>query len=414
MLWAVECLLKKKNFILKADGVSMIPLLQPKDVIYYQKIVSKKCRVNDLVLIYKNKKLFTHRIIYKTKNYLVTKGDNNLESDGIIHPRQIIAKVYQVKRNGKIFHPESLYLLQSTLYFQEIVKIKNAFEKEKVDFVFLKGLPLHLSYEKSHPRRIYLDCDVLIRKGDFKKAEIILKKAGYKKNDSALSKQHKALKDKEVENSYYKMVNGFPVVFDLHLEVVFMMTQLGKLNALYPQKLIDRLTTEFLATKRGIIVNGEKFSILDSEFLIIYLALHFFHHNFCGAFRLELLDKVIRRICRSEFSSESAILKRVQDDVIKYRLQNFVSPVFFLLKKYFQTPVPMSNITIQQFNNVHVFDGEPRMTAGIGRFKNLFFLSPNPLWRKVFVFFNPAVAYSIFWTIKRRLFSFFSNRPKAP
>jgi len=67
-----------------------------------------------------------------------------LESDGKIHPQQIIRKVYQVKRDGRIFDPESLYLLQSTLYFQEIVKIKKAFEREGIGFVFLKGLPLHI------------------------------------------------------------------------------------------------------------------------------------------------------------------------------------------------------------------------------------------------------------------------------
>ena len=44
------------------------------------------------------------------------------------------------------------------------------------------------------------------------------------------------MKDKESELAYYKIINGFMVTFDLHLEVVFMMTQLGRLEALYPQK----------------------------------------------------------------------------------------------------------------------------------------------------------------------------------
>ncbi len=105
-------------------------------------------------MVKKNTHLFTHRVIYKTVNYLVTKGDNSFESDGKILPRHIIAKVYKIKRNTQTFNPESLYLLQSTLYLQEINQIKKLFEREKIDFVFLKGLPLHLYYEKTHPRRM--------------------------------------------------------------------------------------------------------------------------------------------------------------------------------------------------------------------------------------------------------------------
>jgi len=147
----IACLKKQKQFSLKSQGSSMLPLLQANDVIYYRQTTFSRCKTNDLIMAKKNGQLFTHRVIYKTKKYLITKGDNNLQSDGKIYPRQIIAKVYQIKRNGKIFHPENLYLFQSTLYFQEIVKIKRAFEKEKIDFVFLKGLPLHLYFKGKHP-----------------------------------------------------------------------------------------------------------------------------------------------------------------------------------------------------------------------------------------------------------------------
>jgi hypothetical protein len=68
------------------------------------------------------------------------------------------------------------------IWNQEIIKIKRAFEEENIDFVFLKGLPLHLYYEKTHPKRIYADCDVLINKKDFLEAEKIIIKFGYKKN----------------------------------------------------------------------------------------------------------------------------------------------------------------------------------------------------------------------------------------
>lgn len=79
----------------------MMPILQPNDVIHYRKTTFSQCKTNDFIMVKKNGQLFTHRVIYKTKNYLITKGDNNLDSDGRIYPRQIIGKFYQIKRKLK-------------------------------------------------------------------------------------------------------------------------------------------------------------------------------------------------------------------------------------------------------------------------------------------------------------------------
>ena len=391
---------KRKTFSLQADGESMVPLLHPRDLVNYQKISFSKIKTNDLILVFKKNQAFTHRVIYKTDIYLITKGDNNLESDGRILPQQIIGKVTSVKRQSKIFDPEMIYLIQSSLYFKEIVKIIEAFEKNKVNYVFLKGLPIHLYFEKTHPRRLYLDADVLIDKSHYEIATEILKKFGYKLADSSLSPTQKKLKDKTVEISFYKLINGFPVVFDIHLEVAFMMTQIGNLDALYPQKLIDQLTEEFLKEKKKVIINGFGFHILSPVNLIIYLALHFFHHNFTGAFRLELLDKVIRK-CHP---AKGGISKLINE----YHLQNFISPVFRLLKKYYNTPLPVpflktmeqfNNLTMKQYLKINIFS----TSAGVRRFFLLFSLSPFPIFKKILVFFNPQVIYLIVFILNSKL-----------
>jgi len=399
---------KQKAFFLQAEGESMLPLLHHKDLVYYQKVSFKKIEVNDIIFVSKNNQLFTHRVIYKTDKYLITKGDNNLESDGKIYPQQIVGKITSVRRKNKIIDPEMLYLIQSSLYFKEIVKIIEAFEKNKVSYVFLKGLPVHLYYEKIHPRRLYLDADVLVDKAHYKTAVEILTKFGYKSTDSSLSPTQKKLKNKTVEISFYKLINGFPVVFDIHLEVAFMMTQIGNLDALYPQKLIDQLTEEFLKEKKKVIINGFGFHILSPVNLIIYLALHFFHHNFTGAFRLELLDKVIRHAMslRSRFAGE-AISKLIN----QYHLQNFVSPVFRLLKKYYDTPAmkQFNNEAMKQYLKINIFDDESRLTSGINRFKNLFSLSPQPFYKKILVLFNHQVIYLVFFTLNSRLKNLLKN-----
>jgi len=398
----IKMLINKRVLSIKSQGMSMIPLLQPYDMIYFKKISFNLLKINDIVTIQLKNKLITHRIIYKTNNYLITKGDSNHQSDGKIYPRKIVGKVYQVKRNGKVFNPEDLYLIQSTQYLQEIFKIKTVFENEKIDFVFLKGLPLHLYFEKTYPRRIYADCDVLVNKKDFLKAEKIIKKFGYRKTDS---------KDKKVENNYFKIINGFSVVFDIHLEPAFLMTQFSGLEALYPQKLIDQLTEELLKNKKKVKVNGETFLILNTYYLILYLALHLFHHNFRGAFRYQFLDTVIKknRLSINDW-------QKIASTINEYKLGNFVYPVFILLKKYYQSPIPKSFLkTIKphnfmnimnfiNFKNLNIFDDEPRIRAGITRFKNLFFLSPNPWWKKVMIFLNLQVIYSILWVVVKRLF----------
>ena len=406
----------KKKFALRSQGYSMMPVVRSGDLVYIRKTKFQHLKVNEIILARKSKETFIHRLVYKTKAYAITKGDNNRLTDGKIYPGQIMGKVYRIKRNNQIFRPEDIYLFQSSHYFKEIGKIKQIFDKGKIDFVFLKGLPLHLYYENAHPKRIYADCDVLIREKDFTNAEKILSNNGYKESDTAYSNIHKILKNKKTETVFSKKINNFPVIFDVHFEVNFMMNQLGKLDQLYPQSMIDRLTKDTFNTKRCISINGNKFLILNSEFLILYLALHFFHHNFRGAYRLEFLDKVIRKAFPV---SPPEVFLALTKKVLDYRLQNFVYPVFLLLKKYYQTPLPdkfLNSIRPDQKRlsyikknilKINIFNDETRIQAGINRFKNLFFLSPHPLWRRLMIVFNIQVIYSFFWVM---IFFFFSTQ----
>ena len=382
----------------------MRPFLLPKDVIYYHKVTFRNCCINDIVLIKKNSLLLTHRIIYKNKYYLITKGDNNLKSDGKIYPKQIIAKAYRIKRNGQIFSHENLYLLQSTLYFQEIVKVKKAFEREKIDFVFLKGLPLHLYYEKSHPRRLYADTDILIKRTQAKTIEQILIELGYRETIVPLANIGPIFKGNKDEFSFIKKINNIFVVIDVHTEAVFTITKIGNLNSLYPRNYNVALTDRLLNEKIRVTINGQIFPILNANNLFIYLALHFFNHNFHGSFRLELIEQLIRK--------SNIDWEKVAELINKYKLNNFIYPVIIFIKRYYKTK--FSTIFINSINNtkiknvssilkINIFDNESRIQAGINRFKNLFFLSPNPLWIRLFIFFNFRVLYSIIWVTIRKI-----------
>ncbi len=384
----------------------MYPLLQPNDLLYLKKEKFTNIKISDSVLVKKNRHIFVHSVIYKTKKYLITRGINNLLSDGLIYPKQIIGKVYQMKRKDRLFDPYKSFIFQSGVYFQEIVRIKDAFEYEKINFLILKGLPLHLYFEGSYPRRIYADCDLLINKNDWEKTSKILEESGYRKAETSYSRIHKLLKDKPTEWAYFKNINDFPVIFDIHLEAGFLMNQLGKLNAFYPQSLIDKMTEKFLKGKKLVKMQSQYFSILSPANLIIYLSLHYFHHNYRGWHMIDFLSKIVKR-----YQNNNDILKEITEKIIFYQLQNFVYPVFLFLEKYYDINFQKNflesikpdktrlNYIKKKLLTVNIFDGEPRIKAGINRFKNLFFLSPYPLWKRLLIIFNIQVIYSVFWVI---------------
>src|SRR3990172_6294714 len=172
-------LARKKRFALKVEGTSMIPILQPGDVLTLEKTAFLRIKENDVVMVIKNKQPMIHRVIYKAKNYLVTRGDHQMESDGRIKPSRVYAKVVDVKRGAHQFRLENYYLIQSSRYFKSIASLCDILIKGNINFVILKGLPLHLFYEHTHPKRIYADFDVLIDPRQLVKTNRILTRHGY-------------------------------------------------------------------------------------------------------------------------------------------------------------------------------------------------------------------------------------------
>lgn len=404
----------KKSFSLKTQGISMCPFFLPGDLLTLNKTSFNKVKENDFVLCRSSNNYFIHRVIYKNDKYLVTRGDANYFSDGRIFPKNVIAKVVSFKRKNQIFNPGDIYLWQSTLYFQELIKVNNVFRENKIDYVFLKGLPIHLYLENNHPKRIYADCDLLIEKKDFNLIHKVLIGLDFRRLDTSLSKMQKALQDKETEVSYVKEVGNVAIMLDIHFEVVFMMTQIGRLEPLYPQKLISNLAEEFMKERKLISFNKQKFPILSDENLLIYLSLHLFHHNFRGIFRLDLINKVIDKIFLKK-KKVNCRLRVVINKIAEYRLENFVYPTFLLLRRYYQKNLPkilLDNIQPQknklkiikqQILENNIFENELRTESAIRRFKNLFFISPYPLVKKILVFLYPSVFYATIWAVVSRL-----------
>lgn len=382
----------------------MLPLLFPGDRITYKKVLFRNLKVNDLVLVSKDQQLFTHRVVYQTTRYVITKGDNSHNHDGRVFPSQIWGKVSKVSRRGVAVNPGEVYLLQSGLYLQEIRRITKEFGRKKIKFVFLKGLPIHLFYEKQLPQRLYADCDLLVTKNDYLKAESVLLKLGFHREQNSLFSSRNP-EDGTVECAYIKLINGFPIIIDLHLDLAFRMG----LDTLYSKILAGRFTEQLLNNRQLIQLESYSFPILDRIDQGLYLALHIFRHNYQGVNQYKFLAFFLSSVIKkTDWRALSQLIKA-------YQMANFVYPVFRLLEKYYQVKVPkdflreigpkgkLDHWLFRKIMKTDIFGGNGMIESGSLRFIYLFLLSPTPWFKRMLVFLKPKVPKAIFWVVILKL-----------
>ena len=372
----------------------MFPLLLDGDIVYCKQVSFSKIKTDDIVCIKQRNKLVTHRVIYKAKKYIITKGDGNMLSDGKIEPMCIAGLVYAVERDGQKFNIENFYLFQSSIYFEEIKKVMRIFQKEKIYFLILKGLPLHLFLIEKHPRRIYADCDVLIRKSQINRVDQIFSKLRYQSKDP-FEQRFRGDKPKEYpETTYWKEISGVIVRFDIHREAVFVATAVGIFNQLYPIKYVDEFTAELFLSSRTVLVHGVLFPILSQETLIAYLLLHLFHHNYEGANRYELIDYLLRNQSKTDTVVEIAL---------KYKIEGFIAPALHFLDIYYfnknasriLSECKLDSIKKNYVGKLGSKDIFSETVYTGDNFKNTFFLSDERMLKKITVFLNFDVIFSI-------------------
>lgn len=392
-----------KNHI-KTFGNSMYPLLHDGDVVCFEEIPFSKIQINDIIVAQAQGKFLTHRVIYKTENHLILKGDNNINADSRIKKKDIVGKLSHVLRKKEKVDPEHLYLIQSSLYIREINKVIELFEEKNLDHIFLKGLPVHLYYQKKAPRRVYADCDILIHKKDLEFFSKLISQLGYKTvNKDFLGENNSSLK----EISFYKNVNLFRIVFDVHIEPVFLMNKLDN-NYMYSDELLHTMTGLFFSKSITRKVSGKHIRMLSGIYLTLYLALHFFHHNFKDNFRLELIDNIIR----IESKKEKRFWKNLEGQILFFNVAQFVYPVFLILRKYYFTPIPqdfLRNIQPKSFFakeiakravSDSIFNSQNRFHSGIQRFLLIFTLSTTPWYLKIYYLINPKLLLLVLKSIK--------------
>ncbi len=401
---------RKKTFSIKSEGDSMFPLLQTGDIVQYQYCTFKEIKENDIVLTHVNEIFMTHRVIYKNGSLCITRGDNNQTADKPVKKDQIFARATRFGRNKKWYGIQDIYLHQSILYLHEISNLEAKLCSAFIPHVFLKGVLVSLRYENTIPKRIYADCDLLVRRSDAQKIESIFTSLGYRYVGKTSSFGIKKNKFSYPEISFAKNIGQVSVVFDLHFEPVFLMTQLSGMNLLYDNSLLQSLGEKIIKNGKKIKVKGVSFFLPSRTDQILYLILHIFHHNFVDSMRYSLLNSVIRK------SVSQAMWRELKRTIQKYHLEGYSYLTLLLLKKHYKTPIPSSFLgsisptwikkqtSLFLLNKINIFNQDNRLKAGIERFVLIFILSPEPLIKKLFIFFHPDTLRSLFFVLGRKMF----------
>lgn len=412
----------QRTILLSDSGSITHPFLRKRDVLYYKRIDISKIQIGDFVVLNNhnhgniNKSQTTTCVLYKTRNSLYVEDVIDSSRTLKISSHSIIGRVYKIERNGKCITPDMLYLIQSTRYLHEINRLVSQFHEQKISYLFLKGLILHLIYEKSFPRRRFADFDLLLKKSDFEMVHKILTHLGYVRCDNSISSPKNQSSDISVEITYMQKHPVLPVFVDIHFEPVFLMTQIHSLDVLYGHDSIQKLSNLFFQTKRLVCVRGSRVAILSTPCLIVYLALHLFHHNFQGYFRLELISKICESIKETD---RDKIWGKIAEIIKSYQLENFTYGTFLRLHKYFPASTSKKYLKklkpndfhkakyIANFlnsNDIHVRRG--RLREGIQLFVNIFQLSPHRFATKLRIFFRRdiinMIIFSTFLRIRKK------------
>ncbi len=392
---------------LSTKDTSMSPLILPKD----KPIINKnsKYRINDIVVFKKDEKLIAHRVIHilPNNNFLITKGDNNLRSDGKISKNQILGKVGAIQRGKENIKLSHFYLAQSSAYLGELESVVKALARHNLNHIILKGLPLHLFFENHPPKRLYFDVDILVKENDFTKTKQLLKKLGFQEIKSTLFGKNIS---SATQVSFSKPAKDFFVVIDLHKEPAIGLTKVTKANKLLP---ISTLTDYLFKHKREIKINNNPYQILNNEALVIYLLIHFFHHNFKGVHRMIFVDSLIR--------NNKIDWEKVEKAVDFLCLENIVYPGLLFLQKYYQTPLPKQfleagkpSLIAKLFSKIIVlktspFNSSEREIEGANRFIYLLFFSSANLLKKLRVVFSKETLAYFLLTISSLFSRIFRN-----
>ena len=105
---AAEVLCRFGEVRLRVTGSSMLPSIQPGDVLTIHRCVMSSVEAGAIVLFTRDGRLFAHRVVARRNTHLVTRGDALDWPDPPVRQDQLLGRVVTLTRNGRRRQPPSL------------------------------------------------------------------------------------------------------------------------------------------------------------------------------------------------------------------------------------------------------------------------------------------------------------------
>jgi hypothetical protein len=103
---AAEVLQSYRELRLRVIGSSMLPAIWPGDILSIQPCGIADASLGDIVLFTRHGRLFAHRVVSRSSEFIVTRGDGVPEPDPPVKPGELVGRVFEIVRRGKTLRPK--------------------------------------------------------------------------------------------------------------------------------------------------------------------------------------------------------------------------------------------------------------------------------------------------------------------
>lgn len=90
---------------LRVRGASMVPALWPGDLLMVRSCCPSEVTPDSIIVFRQDQRLIVHRLIHRTGNEIITRGDARPQLDKAIESSQVVGRVELVMRNGRLVEP---------------------------------------------------------------------------------------------------------------------------------------------------------------------------------------------------------------------------------------------------------------------------------------------------------------------
>ena len=105
---ASEVLRRFGELRLQVTGASMLPSVWPGDVLTIRSARLPEISRGDLVLFFRGRRFFVHRVLKVSADRLLTRGDSVVSPDPLVSSDELLGRVVSIARDGAVRAPSKL------------------------------------------------------------------------------------------------------------------------------------------------------------------------------------------------------------------------------------------------------------------------------------------------------------------